>query len=124
MRSAWALADAGMAVGHAMAQAIGGRYGIAHGAANAVCLPPALRFNAEVAPHAIETLRKAMGVDDPVARVEDLARLGGFERLRDLGVPEADLEEVAELAAARPPAKANPRPAGPGEIAALLREVW
>ncbi|HET7554297.1 MAG TPA: iron-containing alcohol dehydrogenase, partial [Gaiellaceae bacterium] len=40
-----ALGSAGLALGHAMAQAVGGRYGIAHGAANALCLPPALRFN-------------------------------------------------------------------------------
>jgi maleylacetate reductase len=124
MRAAWALAEAGMAVGHAMAQAIGGRYGVPHGAANAVCLAPALRFNAGVAPNAVATLREAMGVEDPVARVEELARLGGFERLRDLGVPEDELEEVAELAATRPPAKANPRPAGAAEIAELLRSVW
>ena len=33
------LAGAGLALGHAMAQALGGRYGISHGALNAVCLP-------------------------------------------------------------------------------------
>ena len=51
-----------------------------------------------------------MGTDDPIGRVEELARLGGFERLRDFGVPESELEEVAE---ARGPAgrEANPRPA-------------
>jgi maleylacetate reductase len=42
-----ALAERGLYLGHAMAQAVGGRYGIAHGAANALCLPPAMRFNAE-----------------------------------------------------------------------------
>ena len=42
-RAGVALASAGLALGHAMAQALGGRYGIAHGAANALCLPPALR---------------------------------------------------------------------------------
>lgn len=124
MRAAWALDEAGMALGHAMAQAIGGRYGIAHGAANAVCLPPALRFNAEVAPDALATLSDAMGVADPVARVEDLARLGGFERLRDLGVPEDELDVVAELAAVRPAARANPRPASAADIAELLRAAW
>ena len=45
------------------------------------------------------------------ARVEELARLGGFDRLRDLGVPEAELDEVAEAVVARPGARANPRPA-------------
>ena len=39
----------GMGLGHAMAQSLGGRYGVPHGAMNAICLPPALRFNADVA---------------------------------------------------------------------------
>ena len=42
-------AGSGLALGHAMAQALGGRYGLPHGALNAICLPPALRFNARVA---------------------------------------------------------------------------
>ncbi|HSL63887.1 MAG TPA: iron-containing alcohol dehydrogenase, partial [Gaiellaceae bacterium] len=86
MRAAQALAAGGLALGHAMAQALGGRYGIAHGAANAICLAPALRFNAEAVPEAVAAFADAMQVDDAPRRVEELARLGGFERLRGLGV--------------------------------------
>jgi alcohol dehydrogenase class IV len=111
-----ALAEHGLYLGHAMAQAVGGRYGIAHGASNAVCLPPAMRFNAEVAPSAMTAI--------PVERVEELARLAGFSRLRDLGVPEDELDEVAAAAAARPGALKNPRPASAEEIAELYRSVW
>ena len=118
-----ALGTAGLALGHAMAQALGGRYGIAHGAANALCLPPALRFNEPVAAGAIARFGEALGAE-PVARTQELARLSGFERLRDLGVPEDDLDEVAEAAAQRAGAKANPRPASADEIAELLREIW
>jgi maleylacetate reductase len=124
MHAGMALSEAGMALGHAMAQAIGGRYGAAHGAANAVVLAPALRFNQPAVPEAIASLGRALGAEDPIARVEELARLGGFERLRDLGVPEDELDEVAELTAVRPPARANPRPASPAEIADLLRRIW
>jgi maleylacetate reductase len=111
-----ALATHGLYLGHAMAQAIGGRYGLPHGALNAICLPPAMRFNAGVAPLALEVV--------PVAKVEELARLGGFVRLRELDVPEADLDELAEATALRPGARANPRSASPAEIAELLRSVW
>ena len=124
MRAGFALAEAGLALGHAMAQALGGRYGLPHGALNAVCLPPALRFNEPAVPEAIARFGEAMAVADPIARVEELARLAGFERLRDLGVPEQDLDEVAEATAVRAGAKANPRRASPGEIADLLRSVW
>jgi len=119
-----ALGLAGLALGHAMAQALGGRFGIAHGAANALCLPPALRFNEPVAATEIRRFEEALGTDDPVARTEELARASGFTRLRELGVPEDELGEVAEAAAQRAGAKANPRPAGPDEIAELLRSIW
>jgi maleylacetate reductase len=119
-----ALARSGLCLGHAMAQALGGRYGLAHGAMNALCLPPALRFNQTVGADEIEQLGQAMGTREPIARVEELARLGGFERLRDFGVPEEELDEVAEATAARPGAQANPRPASPGEIAELLRSIY
>jgi alcohol dehydrogenase class IV len=107
-----------------MAQAIGGRYGLPHGALNAICLPAALRFNEPVAAEAIERFGRAMGAESAVARVEELARLGGFKRLRDLGVPAAELDELAVDVSTRPAAQANPRPARPDDVAELLRTVW
>lgn len=115
---------AGMGVGHAMAQALGGRYGLPHGTMNAVCLPPALRFNREIAADALVRLGDAMETSDPIARVDTLAVRGGARPLREFDVPEEDLEELAAAAAERPPAKANPRPAGPAEILELLRAVY
>ena len=119
-----ALAGAGLALGHAMAQAVGGAYGLPHGTLNAICLPAALRFNRELAPAAVARFAKAVGADDAPARVEELAALSGPTRLRDLGVPEGDLEELAEAAARRGGNQANPRPATPAEITELLRSVW
>jgi len=119
-----ALAAAGLGLGHAMAQSLGGRYGLPHGAMNALSLPPALRFNEPVAGAEIARFGEAIGTADPIGRVEQLARLGGFERLRDFGVPEQDLDEVGAKAAARPGARANPRPATPEDISQLLRSVW
>jgi maleylacetate reductase len=115
---------AGMGVAHAMAQALGGRYGVSHGSMNAVCLPPALRFNAEVAREPIAALGRAMGTDDAAGRAQELAAASGPTRLREYDVPEDELPLVAEAAAARAPAKANPRPAPAGAILGLLREVW
>jgi maleylacetate reductase len=124
MRAAFALADSGLCLAHAMAQALGARYGLPQGAMNAVCLPAGLRFNAEVVPEAVARFGEALGSDDPVARVEELARLGGFERLRQFGIPEAELDDVAEAVVARPGAKANPRPATGRDVAELLRSIW
>jgi maleylacetate reductase len=123
-RAALALAESGVCLAHAIAQAIGGRYGVPQGSANAVCLPVALRFNAEAVPEAVERLAIALGTEDAPTRIEELAALGGFARLRDLGVPEAGLGELAELVVARPGARVNPRPATSDDVAELLRRVW
>ncbi len=124
MHSGRALADRGLFLAHAIAQALGGRYGLAHGALNALSLPPALRFNEPAVPEAIALLCDSLETDDAASRVEELARLGGFERLRDLGVPEDELEALAEEVVARPGARANPRPVTAADAVELLRSIW
>jgi maleylacetate reductase len=114
-----ALGGSGLAIAHAMAQAIGGRYGLPHGTLNGICLPPALEWNEQWAPDAVRRFREAVGRD-----VTELTALGGITRLRELGVPEEDLPELAAAAAARPGNQANPRPATASEIEQLLRSVW
>jgi maleylacetate reductase len=123
-RAALALEQAGLALGHAMAQALGGHYGLPQGAMNALCLPAALRFNEPAVPEAVARFGRAIHADDPAERVRELARLGGFERLRDFGVPEEDLATVAEEVVRRPGAKANPRPTTAADVEELLHSIW
>jgi maleylacetate reductase len=115
---------AGMGLAHAMAQALGGRYGLDHGTMNAVCLPPALRYNRDVASEAIARLGQAMDHGDPIERVTELGALAGSSRLRDYDVPREDLGTLSEAIAERPPAQANPRPAPSDAILELLEEIW
>src|SRR5204863_8944047 len=95
MHSGMALGGSMLGLGHAIAQALGGRYGLPHGAMNALALPGALRFNAEVAPEAVRRFREAVGT-----AAEKLAALGGFQRLRDFGVPEQEVRQVPEAVVA------------------------
>jgi maleylacetate reductase len=119
MHAGAALGSSMLALGHAMAQALGGRYGLPHGAMNALTLPEALRFNEAAAPEAVRSFREAVGSD-----VEELAQLGGFARLRDFGVPEDDLQAVAAATVERAGAKANPRPASAAEVEELLHNIY
>jgi maleylacetate reductase len=120
-----ALAGSMLALAHAMAQAIGGTYGLPHGTLNGICLPPVLRFNTAFAPEAVARFGEAVGDRaGPAGRVEALTALAGPTRLRELGVPEADLGELAVAAAQRGGNLANPKPASPDEIERLLREVY
>ena len=112
-----ALGRSGLALGHAMAQAIGGRYGLPHGALNALCLPPALRFNGEFVP---ADLLDGWAAD----RAAELARLAGFTNLRALGVPSEELPELAEAIVQRRGAQVNPRAASPADVLKLLRSIY
>jgi maleylacetate reductase len=112
-----ALALNGLALAHAMAQAIGGRYGIAHGALNAVCLPAALRYNRDFVPEELLEGRAA-------ERADELKRLAGYSSLRALGVPEAELPLVADDVVAAAGARANPRPVSRDDALNLLREIY
>jgi alcohol dehydrogenase class IV len=91
---------------------------------NAVCLPHALRYNREAAASEIARLGEAMGHGEPIERVRELAALAGSAQLRDYGVPREDLAELAQATAARPPAKANPRPAPAEAVLELLQGMW
>jgi alcohol dehydrogenase class IV len=119
-----ALGLAGLGLAHAMAQALGGRYGLAHGAMNALVLAPALRFNALAVPQEVVRFGTAIGVGDPAAGVEQLAALGQFGSLRDFGIPREELADVAAAAAQRGGNQMNPRQATPSQIEELLASVW
>jgi maleylacetate reductase len=115
-----ALALAGLGIAHAMAQALGGTYGLPHGAMNALCLPPGVRFAAVQAADAVRRFEQALGA----TTVDALAGLGGFGRLRDFGLAEEDLPRVATAAAGRAGNRNMPRPASPAEIEELLRSIY
>jgi maleylacetate reductase len=119
-----ALAGSMLALAHAIAQAVGGAYGLPHGTLNGIVLAPVLRFNAAIVPEAVRRFGEAIGApDNPAARVEELTALAGPTRLSQLGVPEHDLPALAASAAGRGGNHANPTPASSQEIEQLLRSV-
>ncbi|WP_298820819.1 iron-containing alcohol dehydrogenase [Chloroflexus sp.] len=121
---------------HALSHAVGGKFPVHHGTANAIFLPPCMRFNSEVVPERYVRIARAMGVNvggrnnaeviaDGIAAVHTLtADCGLPTRLRDVGVPREALPELAELAAVEPAIFNNPRSATPEELLAMLEEVW
>src|SRR3954454_14583202 len=122
-----ALQNASMGVHHGLAQLLGGRTSIPHGLANALILPHAMRFNADVVPDAMAALGEVLGDrDDPAAAVERLIeRVGLPNKLSSVdGVDEADLDVVARLSQSSAAVQQNPRPVGEVDARAILADAW
>ncbi len=131
------LADVTMGLHHGLCHVLGGTAGVPHGIANSIILPHAVRFNAETTALQLLPAAEALGVKvdglDPVAAVEAAAQrifdLAGQmnlpQHLRDVGVREADLPELARIAYQSRTVQNNPRPmTDAAEIERLLRAAW
>jgi alcohol dehydrogenase class IV len=121
---------------HAIAHSVGGRHGVHHGVANAIALPHVIRFNAPDAAGPYAELARTLGLSssaDDAAATEALARgvtersrrVGIPLRYRDVGVPEADLPAIAELAVTDGAIVYNPRMAmDPALVLEVLQAAW
>jgi len=121
-----AIQNATVGVHHGLAQLLGGRSGIAHGLANAIILPHAIRFNADVVPEALEHVGAALGdPHDPAGAVERLlARVGLPTRLGECGVTLDDIDAVARVSQSNQAVRANPRPVGEDDARAILTAAY
>jgi len=132
-----ALAAVSMALHHGICHVLGGSAGVPHGAANAIILPHALRFNARAAAPQLADAAMAMGLpvsdlpfdaaaERAVAFADDfIAGLGLPRRLRDVGVAEGDLPRLAALAFQNRTVHSNPQPiTDVARIETLLRAAW
>ncbi len=125
----------GLGAAHALAHALGYVAGVHHGLANAVVLPSVMEFNLRAAAPRLAEAAVAMGepasgdterlARRAVERVRAMARDAGIpERLRDVGVTEAQLPLLAEKAFEDASHLANPRPCAPADLAGLLRAAF
>ena len=137
MLAGMALAHVAMGLHHGLCHVLGGSAGVPHGIANGVILPHALRFNLGATMPQLADAAEAMGIrsaghddqveaDDVIKRISILIHeIGLPQRLRDVGIREADLAGLAKLALESRAVKDNPRPVrNAAEIEALLRAAW
>lgn len=124
-----AFAAKGLGAVHALAHQLSSHFGLAHGLANALMLPPVVAFNLEAAGDKYLAAAQEMGLgattpDETVGAFRDFARnLGLGGRLADYGVAERSLAKMADSAAKDLSLRSNPRPCGREELEALYREV-
>ncbi len=131
-----ACANSYFGVIHALSHALGGKFHVHHGTANSIFMPVGMRFNSAVVPHRYVRIAHAMGViaggrsdseviADGISAVATLALDCGIPtRLRDVGVPEEALPELAEIAMVDGAIFHNPRIATEAELLEMLKETW
>ena len=117
------LAVAGVGIHHRLCHLLGGAYGLPHAELHAVLLPHAARLMTPAVPAEMARVAAALGVADAAGGLWDLARrLGAPAGLAELGLAEAELDRVAELAAAK--LGDAPGPPSERELRALLDDAW
>jgi maleylacetate reductase len=133
MKGAWLSilgAAAGVKAGasHGMGHALGGTAGMPHGETSCVMLPHILRYNASVNGNRQAVIASAVGSPDMMLAdiVSNLvAALGLPVRLRDAGVTESQIGDVATAAVHDPLLASNPRPISSLDVVLeLLKQAW
>lgn len=138
MLAGQAFANSPVAAVHALAYPIGGSFHVPHGLSNALVLPHVLRFNApeaaslyaEIAGDCFPDLDREEGVQgrctafiDALAQLS--AKVGLQQRLRDVGIGEADLEKMAADAMKQQRLLVNnPRAVTQADALAIYRAAW
>jgi acetaldehyde dehydrogenase/alcohol dehydrogenase len=147
-----AFSNAFVGANHALAHAIGARFGISHGRANGICLPHVMRYNASIPTKFMPAPGYAAYVaPEKYAQMAWVLGLGGHseaerrerffhqvdELLDSVGIPhsleaagvaqdafEAALPDLVLAAFEDPSLRTNPRMPLLGEIEELLRAAW
>lgn len=117
------LGAVGMSLHHKLCHVLGGMFNLPHAQTHAIVLPHALAYNAPAIADAWESLAEVMGNADPAIALFDLSRsLGIPVALRDIGMPEAGIDEAADRALANP--YWNPRGLDREAIHETIRRAW
>ena len=132
-----ALANVMMGLHHGLCHVLGGTANIPHGIANSIVLPHVMRFNARAAAQQLLPATVTLGVEpdgrDPedavdaaAQKVFDLVKAMNLpQRLRDVGLKESDLPNLAYLAFKNSTVHNNPEPITDAvQIEQLLSVMW
>lgn len=131
------LANAGVGAVHSLSYPLGGKYGIPHGMANTIMLPPVMEFNLPSALEKFAVIASVMGEQTEDIPLRDAAYLaveavealvedcGIFTGLEELGIPEEAFLELAKVAmtVARP-LENNPRKVTPEDAVEMYKQVY
>ena len=131
------IANAGVTLPHGMGMAIGGMYPhVAHGESLAIVYPAFAKFTWEAAIPQFAKLSRKLNPDlqkiserEAAAKSQEeivifLQKLGLNYKLKDVKVPESEIEALAKQCMVLPDYKGNPRVATYEEMVALVKESY
>lgn len=122
----WALGSSQMGLHHKLAHVLGGRYNLPHSAVHSVLLPHVVAFNAPASPDAMAVAARALERASPsevAPALFDLATgLGAPRSLRELGLAESTLDDVAREVTSSE--VTNPRPLKAPALRAMLAAAY
>ena len=119
-----------------MARFVGAFFHVPHGLSNAVCLPSTAEFNLMANPERFAAVARAMGENihglttleassKAIEAIKQLNRdLGIPERLRDIGVTEDKIPEMARLAFEANYNRWNPRYTTTDDFVSLFKKAF
>jgi alcohol dehydrogenase class IV len=116
-----ALSHARLGVIHGLAHPLGGRFGVAHGLACALCLPAALAFNRGVIQRDLADLKARHGLDVEAQVASWLEEMGLQNPLAGLAVADRDAFVHETLVSGS--TAGNPRPVTAADVSLLLDAV-
>lgn len=131
-----AFSNVGLGCVHSMAHPLGARFDIAHGVANALLLPIVMEFNMPACIVKYGRIAKAMGVDTSNMTNEEAANaaveavkqlsidLKIPQTLREIGIPESALEQLANDAFNDVCTGGNPREITEADILELYKKAY
>jgi alcohol dehydrogenase class IV len=119
----------GLGLVHAISHMVGAEFDTQHGLTNAVVLPVVLRFNLPGQELKVQRMAQAMGLEDTstesfIRHIEGvLDDINIPNSLRDLDIPMASAQRLAEKSILDSAAQTNPRTATVPEISTLIEEA-
>jgi maleylacetate reductase len=117
------LGAVGMSLHHKLCHVLGGTFNLPHAETHTILLPHAVAYNSRAEPDAMGRIAKAIGAQDAASGLYAfIARLGAKQSLREIGMPEAGIEQGAVLATQNP--YWNPRKLETQRISEMIRRAW
>lgn len=126
-----AFSNASLGLTHAMAHSLGGSMDLPHGECNAILMEHVVNFNFQAEPERYMELARTMGLNtdkevksELIKGINELKKRVGLDKtLKDFGVDESDLDELADVAMLDPCIVTNPRKPYKDEVVEVFRDA-